>query len=144
MLISVVVPEKRVQRTPKLIDTLLTHLENLTLELGKLKVLHAFYDLDNSEYYQDLWGNQHEKKLQSTKEMINNQTFNVSKQSDVRILVQVFLDFLDSLVEPAVSSGTVAQVIGFVRKGMSAQEILDQSPSRSSVLPEPVHPKQVF
>lgn len=117
--------QEETRRSPKLIRVILQWLNNLLRShaVRAEKILAGFYDVD-CELFQKPWNADDEKNLQSTKEAINIGEFSINKQVDTRLMAQVVLDFLENLVEPAISEMTVQKLSVLVGQGMKSREIL--------------------
>lgn len=104
-------PDNLLSRSPRVVTMILSHLKTLHVSnvVSKKKVLASFFDLNDSELFEHSWGPNLEARLSAAKESINLEDYLPSKESDVRILSQCLLDFLESLSPPAVSEHTLSQ-----------------------------------
>lgn len=102
-------PDNLLSRSPRVVTMILSHLKTLHVSnvVSKKKILASFYDLNDSELFDQHWGPNLETRLSAAKEAINKEEYLPSKESDVRILSQCLLDFLESLTTPAVSENTL-------------------------------------
>lgn len=125
--ISLVKETELLRRTPEIVDSILSHLEALieSNHISKKKILLSFYALEN-EAFGTSWDVHCENTLKTAKDDINIGKFQASRFVDSRVLVQILLDFLESLKEPAISRTTVAHLGTQVNSGISSQEILHE------------------
>ena len=124
-------------RTPLIIEMVLKHLEGLadSNHISKKKIFSSFYDLDNHTTFEGVWDDLMEVRLKTIKDLINKGSFQVYQESDTRILVQLMLDFLESLKEPAISRTTVSHLSKQVNSGLSSHDILSDQLAGGYLVP---------
>ena len=132
-----VVDNQVLMRTPLVIEIVLKHLEALvdSNHFSKKKIFASFYDLDNQSTFGKVWDDLAEIKLKSLKEEINAGSVKVFHEPDTRVVVQLMLDFIESLKEPAISRTTVSHLAKQVNTGMSSHEILNDQLSGHYLIP---------
>lgn len=128
MKITPVQPDEAERRIPKLLNLILTQLEVLKISrmYSTEKILASFHDLDNKDYFEHKWDDFLETKLQQVKERVNKNEFKVSEETELRVLAQLVIDFLEGLSEPAISQVTINQLSKLTMSGMKSQEILEK------------------
>ena len=99
-------------RSPKVVTMLLSHLKTLHISsvVTKKKILSSFYNLDDKQLFDSPWDSTLELRLSLAKECFNKGEYQPSKESDIRILSQCLLDFLEGLASPALSQNTLDQM----------------------------------
>jgi hypothetical protein len=132
-----VVDNEVFRRTPLVMQTIFKHFE-VMLEINhtsKRKVLSSFYDVDNNSVFDTPWDDALEQKLENAKKEINEGSFKLNKETDLRIMAQLVLDFFESLKEPTISRTTVSHLSNQVHTGMSSQEILHDQLEGGYIVP---------
>ena len=127
-------PNEIDRRTPEVVRLILTQLEMIKLSkvISTEKILASFYDLNNLENFEKAWDDSYEKTILATKKNIDDGEFKVSKETDTRVLCQILLDFLEHLLEPAISEITISQLSRLVNSGLSSHDILSDQLGGSS------------
>jgi len=102
------VPDKKKRKVPFLINDILDRIELLgnSGHTQISKTIKSFFNLKHP-CYETEWCSFHEKELASMKSKINSNSFKMSEYSDNRLLVQLMLDFIESLREPAITQKTI-------------------------------------
>jgi hypothetical protein len=126
MLINTIEPDETLRRTPEIMLLVLKRLEVLyeSKHISAQKVLAGFYDLNNLEFFDEPWSKFQELNLAGSKVIINDGDFVISKQRDTRILCQTLLDYLEGMLEPAISHTTVEHLSTLTNSGLSSKEII--------------------
>lgn len=127
LLIKPVLKNAMDQRTPEIVRLVLTQLEMIKLSknISTEKILASFYDLNNTEFFESKWDGSYEKRLTFLKNVIDSGEFKVSQETDPRVLCQLLLDFLEGLMDPAISEITINHLSTLTGSGMSSQDILN-------------------
>jgi hypothetical protein len=137
MLINNIDENEITRRVPHIVSICMKHFENLieSQHMSRKRILCSFYDLNNKSIFEDNWGEQEERRLRNMKDIINDNRFIVSKQTDTRILAMAIIDFLESLTEPAISEHTVENLSIQIKKGVTSTEIITDALNHQLVVP---------
>jgi anti-sigma28 factor (negative regulator of flagellin synthesis) len=128
MSISSIERNEETRRSPKLIKIILQWLTNLLTShaVRAEKMLAGFADVNNEMFHRP-WDDGDEQQLEAIKQAINSGEFSINKQVDTRLMSQLVLDFLEELVEPAISEVTVQKLSVLVGQGMKSHEIISNT-----------------
>lgn len=88
--------------------------------VSKEKIFLSFFDLSNL-HFNSPWTKTEEKNLQHAKNMLNSGNFLISSISDVRILSQLVIDFLESLKGENISRATLRYIRMTIKSSKKVQ-----------------------
>lgn len=134
-------PDELKRRTPKLVESVFSKFEALLSSntLSTKKILKSFYDLDNPRIFDSPWGEEHEVKLQALKELVNEDKFHQSKETDIRVYTQLLMDFFEDLSESVVSQGTVEGLKNVVEEHSNSNKGPDSHRSLTGTIEQRLH-----
>lgn len=129
--------DEMLRRTPFIISKILSRLELLSKNrsISDDKIMCSFFDLNNSYHFDQIWSNLQENKLQSLKRIVNQNEFKISEATDIRVLSQLLLDFLENFSHTAISSKTIDYLTKTLNSGTAPHQLLQMRFAELNLLP---------
>lgn len=100
----------------------MTRLERLKHDCGQGRIFKAFYDVEDRRYFKS-WDELEEKTLESHIEKISEDYTKIMEVTDIRILCQILLDYIDQLQSPLISQDTIQKLEILAKKQHNGEDI---------------------